>query len=142
MHASPPDARTPFRRGLAVAEGPGVLIVESDPDFQWSLARALTQSGCRVMGTSSADGALEVIAAWRMDVIVVAEDLPGMNGLELVRSARGVRPATPIILLSNEGPGLDDVASRTGASHVLRKPVRVEDVRALVIESHSARDPR
>jgi len=35
-----------------------VLLVESDPDLQWSLARMLTIDGNRVMGTSAGEGAL------------------------------------------------------------------------------------
>ena len=44
-----------------------VLLVESDPDLQWSLARMLTVDGNRVFGTSSVDGALTVTEPWDAD---------------------------------------------------------------------------
>lgn len=117
----------------------GVLIVESDPDLQWQLARMLTQSSCVVVGTSSSDGALAVLSSWRADVLVVAEDLPGMNGLELVRHVRSRNPGVPILLLANDGPGVDDVVRTTGATEVLQKPVKLEDVRGLVLGVELAR---
>lgn len=111
----------------------GVLIVESDPDLQWQLARMLTQAGCVVVGTSSSDGALAVLSSWTADVMVVAEDLPGMNGFELVRHVRSSNAGVPILLLANEGLGVEDVLRTTGASRVMLKPVKLEEVRGLVI---------
>ncbi len=113
--------------------GRGVLVVENDPDLQWTLARTLTVVGCRVVGTSSSDGALAVLSSWPADAVIVAEDLPGMNGLELVRHIRSKNPLLPIVLLANDGPGVDDVARATGATRVLVKPVKIDEVRALVL---------
>lgn len=128
------DVRPPILRGgVTPAIGRGVLIVESDPDLQWSLARSLTITGCRVVGTSSSDGALAALSAWPADVGVVAEDLPGMNGLELVRHIRSQRPTMPILLLANDGPGVDEVARATGATRVLVKPVKVEEIRTVLL---------
>lgn len=134
MSDSTLDPRPPTLRGAASpALGRGVLIVESDPDLQWSLARSLTITGCRVIGTSSSDGALAALSAWPADVAVVAEDLPGMNGLELVRHVRSIRASMPILLLANDGPGVDEVARATGATQVLVKPVKVEEIRSVVL---------
>lgn len=128
-----PEKITTPSRAVPAGPGVGVLVVESDPDLQWSLARALTQAGCRVVGTSSSDGALAVLDSWDADVAVVAEDLPGMSGLELVRAVRGKSARMPILLLANDGPGVEDVAARTGASRVVKKPVRGDEVRSLVL---------
>lgn len=123
--AKPTERRTPGPRG--------VLVVENDPDLQWALSRALTQVGCRVVGTSSSDGALATLSTWPADVAVIGEDLPGMSGLELVRTVRAANPSLPIILLANDGPGVDDVARTTGASRVLVKPVRIDEICSLVL---------
>ena len=59
----------------------GVLLVESDPDLQWSLARMLTVEGNRVVGTSTGEGALTVIEQWDADLALVASNLPGTSGV-------------------------------------------------------------
>lgn len=129
-----PETKPSDRRAASSPTlGRGVLLVENDPDLQWTLSRAFTVVGCRVVGTSSSDGALATLSTWPADVAVIAEDLPGMSGLELVRQIRAENPALPIVLLANDGPGVDDVAKATGATRVLVKPVRIDEVRALVL---------
>jgi DNA-binding response OmpR family regulator len=136
MGADLPESSTTSRGNLGVsgnAVSRGVLIVESDPDLQWQLARMLTQASCVVVGTSSSDGALAVLSSWSADVIVVAEDLPGMNGLELVRHIRSMKADVPILLLANDGPGVDEVVKATGATKVMVKPVKLDELRQLVV---------
>lgn len=111
----------------------GVLVVESDPDLQWSLARMLTMLGNRVVGTSSSDGALALLAEWPVDLVLVAEDLPGMDGLELAHHVRETVPKVPVILLANDGPGVRDAAAAAGVAAYLVKPFRLEQVRDVVL---------
>ena len=58
-----------------------VILVESDPDLQWNLARMLTVNGNRVVGTSSGEGALAVIEQWNADLALVASNLPTISGV-------------------------------------------------------------
>ena len=69
-----------------------VLLVEADPDLQWSLARMLTVDGNRVVGTSSGEGALTVIEQWDAELALVASKLPGMSGIEVARQLREWNP--------------------------------------------------
>ncbi len=102
----------------------GVLIIEADPDLQWRLARALTIEGHRVVGTSSGEGALALLAEWNVDLAVVDEDLPGMDGLEVVRRICARQPGVPVVLVSGEdGPDVQVAARLAGAVRCLRKPV-------------------
>lgn len=111
----------------------GVLVVENDPDLQWGLARMLTVLGHRVVGTSSSDGALALLAEWPVDLVLLAEDLPGMDGLELARHVRERAPGVPVILLANDGPGVGDAANAAGVSAYLVKPFQLETLRELVL---------
>ncbi|MEO0322119.1 MAG: response regulator [Myxococcota bacterium] len=102
-----------------------VLVVESDPDHQWRLARSLTTMGNRVVGTSSGDGALALVAEWSVDLAIVAEDLPGMDGLELIRRLRARSPQLAVVLLV----GPDVPAPRTEGVTVCAKPLSAEALR-------------
>ena len=110
----------------------GVLLVESDPDLQWSLARMLTVDGNRVVGTSSGDGALTVIEQWDADLALVASNLPGTSGVEVARQLREWNPDLLVILMGEE---TTEPVTRERSSYVtayLPKPFPFEALRALI----------
>lgn len=106
-----------------------VLLVESDPDLQWRLARMLTVDGNRVVGTSSGDGALAVVGEWRADLALVASHLPGMAGLEVARRLRALNPDLVVILM---GEPAGDPAPKAHVSATLAKPFPFDALRALI----------
>jgi two-component system response regulator GlrR len=104
-----------------------VLVVEADPDLQWALARMLTVDGNRVVGTSSGDGALALLAEWKMDLVLVDEDLPGRSGLQLARDIRASYPGVPVILMTaTPTDDMQSAARLAGAVAALRKPFKIE----------------
>jgi two-component system phosphate regulon response regulator PhoB len=109
-----------------------VLLVESDPDLQWSLARMLTVDGNRVVGTSSGEGALTVIEQWDADLALVASRLPGASGVEVARRLRERNPDLLVILMSDETPEPIVRERSTDVSAYLTKPFRFESLRALI----------
>ena len=117
----------------------GVLVVEADPDLQWRLARALTVEGNRVVGTSSGDGALALVAEWPVDLVLVAEELPRMEGIEVIRHLHERCPDVVSILIADENtPELRAAARLAGASTCVRKP---RDLHQLVSVIGSLRMP-
>ncbi|MEM6960263.1 MAG: response regulator [Myxococcota bacterium] len=107
----------------------GVLIVESDPNMQWKLARILTVNGNRVVGTSTGSGALALISEWPVDLVLVDEDLPGMNGFELARHIRQRHPEIPVVLMTDPQNTEMHVAARlAGAVACIAKPFRPENL--------------
>ncbi|MGB5284460.1 MAG: response regulator [Polyangiales bacterium] len=109
-----------------------VLLVESDPDLQWSLARMLTVDGNRVVGTSSGDGALTVIAQWDAELALVASSLPGESGIEVARRLRAQNPDLLVILMEEDAAEPVPTARSTDVSAYLAKPFRFEALRALI----------
>lgn len=120
----------------SLAESPprhrSVLVVESDPDLQWNLARMLTVDGNRVVGTSSGDGALAVTEQWVADLALVSSTLPGMSGVEVARQLRAKNPDLLVILMDDAVPvdGAEEPSSAVTAR--LPKPFRFEALRALL----------
>jgi DNA-binding response OmpR family regulator len=109
-----------------------VLLVESDPDLQWNLARMLTVDGNRVVGTSSAGGALAVIEQWHPDLALVASKLLGSSGLEVARRLRERKPDLMVILMGEEKPHPVVRGPSAGVTAYLAKPFRFEALRALL----------
>ncbi len=109
-----------------------VLLVESDPDLQWRLARMLTVDGNRVVGTSSGDGALTVIEQWDAELALVASSLPGASGIEVARRLRERNPDLLVILMEEEAADPVPTERSTDVSAYLVKPFRFEALRALI----------
>ncbi|MBX3275457.1 MAG: response regulator [Sandaracinaceae bacterium] len=130
----PEEQRKLARARRAVATIPpvrvrGVLVVEDDPDLQWRLARMLTVRGNRVVGTSSAEGAIELLRQWPVDLVLVDDSLPGMSGVELAKVVAAEHPETAVVLMSSEDDegGRSALAARlAGAVATIAKPFRPE----------------
>lgn len=114
------------KAAAAVADrAAGILVIENDPDLQWALARMLTIRGNRVVGTSSGEGALALIEQWPVGLVLVDEELPGMDGIEVARRLGESHPHIPVVLLGNEEKLDASVAERlTGVVATLSKPFR------------------
>jgi CheY-like chemotaxis protein len=109
-----------------------VLLVESDPDLQWGLARMLTVNGNRVVGTSSGEGALAVVEQWRPDVALVSSCLPRMTGVEIARRLRAGNPDLLVILMEDPSPEQDTRDPSPAVSARLPRPFRFEALRAIL----------
>lgn len=62
-----------------------ILIVDDEPSVQMALQAALEQSGCRVEAVKTGEEALERYRKGTFDLVFVDKNLPGMDGVELIR---------------------------------------------------------
>lgn len=123
------------RRAIA-AVGPrscAVLVIEPEPELQWKLAHQLTVLGHRVVGTSSAEGARALLRHWPVDLVLVAEAVPGTTGVELAKELRASHPKAPVVLMTrSESPLLRAEAMLHGVWELLVKPFRLEVIAELI----------
>ena len=102
---------------------PHILLVEDYEPVRQSVKETLELEGWRV--ETCADGfvaSLLIQSTARYDLIILDNELPSMNGLELARRVRGLdrRRNTPIIMLSASECARD--ARQAGVNEYLRKP--------------------
>lgn len=83
--------------------GARVLMVEDQGMFRRFLVAWLADQPRYTLAgeAGSAEEALALVATARPDVLVVDFQLPGMDGLELVRAARQLRPEIRALVLSS-----------------------------------------
>jgi CheY-like chemotaxis protein len=110
-----------------------ILVVETDPDLQWRLARQLTVRGHRVVGTGSPEGALALLEAWPVDLVLIDADLRSDTGVTAVDLARDIRERHPdirVALMTGEPPREEQrlAARLAGAMACLVKPFRAEAI--------------
>lgn len=106
---------------------PTALIVDDDPIARGLMADALGQSGFEVRAVADAGGAFQTLAGGGApQLLVVDYVLPGMNGLDLVRTMREDPRAadSAIVLVTGVQDRATGVAAlRLGADDFLLKPL-------------------
>ena len=105
------------------------LIVEDEGLMVLVLRRALTASGCQVVGSvSSGVEAVEQARALTPDVILMDINLPEMNGIEATRRILSERPVPIVMLTAYSEQSLVEEAIEAGACAYLVKPILSEQV--------------
>ncbi len=101
---------------------PRVLVVEDDDAIAEPLVRALGREGYEVEHVPSGEAALALFDdPW--DLLVLDVGLPGIDGIEVCRRARELRPRPAILMLTARSSELDEVLGLdAGADDYVTKP--------------------
>ena len=100
-----------------------ILLIEDDPDISGAVRDGLEDQGYYVQVVRDGPRALRVAQQQSHALILLDLMLPGMNGLEIVRTLRQERVTTPILMLTARGDVDDRVAGlEAGADDYLPKP--------------------
>ncbi|HEX5832092.1 MAG TPA: sigma-54 dependent transcriptional regulator, partial [Gemmatimonadaceae bacterium] len=136
-------SHTPPAPGTGERAEPLVLLVVDDDPLQRRLLQAtLERPGrVRVEAAGSAEEALARLERGRVDAILTDLAMPGMDGVELVRHARRLDPALPIVVATAHASLERAVEGiRAGATDFLAKPVNADAGLAL-LDRHAAERP-
>lgn len=109
-----------------------ILIVEDYDVLRNAMVRSLTRAGHRVLGVGMAEDVDEVPMGCLPDLYIIDLNLPGEDGLRLVRRIRSSAPHTKIVLVTARTSVVDKVAGyAAGADIYLPKPVAPEELEAI-----------
>jgi two-component system response regulator TctD len=110
-----------------------VLVCDDAEPVRHTLTRALRASaGHTVDEAATAEEALAILRATRVDVVVMDHDLPGMSGLDAVRSLRARGGATPVLLLTGDAGVRDLIRDDDAVAHLVKGEVSMAEVVAVV----------
>lgn len=108
------------------------LVVEDDPTIRMVLRTNLENDGCRVMEAETGEAALVQLQDEMPDIVLVDLRLPGIHGLDLVRSLRA-RSEVPIIIVTANTDSHDVVAGlEAGADDYVTKPFVTKELMARI----------
>src|SRR5467141_2869246 len=116
---------------LPQGNGETVMIVDDQRSLVALAEETLAALGYEPVVFDSSVAALQAFRAdpQRFDLVLTDETMPDMNGVELVREVRRVRPELAIVLMSGySGAQLTARARAAGAAEVLRKPLVRRDI--------------
>jgi two-component system NtrC family response regulator/two-component system response regulator HydG len=115
--------------------GAVIFVVDDDDGSRTAMAKALARVGHDVRPYASAEDALKALEGGdEIDVVVSDVRMPSMDGYELLRHVRSLRPELPFLLVTAFGDVKDAVSAITeeGADDYLTKPVEMKELRQRV----------
>jgi two-component system, OmpR family, copper resistance phosphate regulon response regulator CusR len=108
-----------------------ILVVEDEKDLNRILVKRLKLEGYVVDGCTSGTQALEYLSSAAFDAVVLDWMLPGLSGLEVVRSIRSRNPQIAVLMLTAKDQVSDKVTGLdAGADDYLVKPFATEELLA------------
>jgi len=109
-----------------------ILVVDDDRDACELIALVLGQAGYVVDVAGDGFQALAIAASRRPDLLLTDLQMPGMDGIELIRRVHAIDPALrdlPAVLTTgNESGSLCTLAPAYGAVACLCKPINLDDL--------------
>ncbi len=123
------------------ADGPTLLIVDDNDAEREQTSRIFRSEGYDLVGAGSGAEALRAIESRDVAVLLTDLKMPGMDGQELLRQAKELRPELQAIVVTGYGSveGAVD-AMQAGAGDFLQKPLDIQTTRARVrkaVEKHA-----
>ncbi len=106
-----------------------ILVADDDAVIREGLRRILTTEGYEVETVSNGRAALERLGEQMFKLLVTDLKMPGMSGLEVLKSLRTFQPELPVVLITGYA-AIDNAveAMKNGATDYLSKPFANEEL--------------
>lgn len=110
-----------------------ILIIEDEQQLCCSIAEGLRMNGYETDTCFDGDEGLELVMTENYDLILLDLNLPGTDGLEILRQFREHNTNTPVLILSARDQIEDKVTGLDlGANDYLTKPFHFQELEARI----------
>lgn len=116
------------------------LVVDDYEDIRDVFCRLIERAGHHADTASDGREAVEVLQRESFDVMLLDLGMPRMDGAEVVRWIRAhpdVAPTMRVVIISAWAGENQEVLQRLGVDSVLQKPLRMNEMNALIAEAES-----
>jgi DNA-binding NtrC family response regulator len=105
-----------------------VIVVDDDTMLLDVLKRGLLREGYHCEAATNATLAFELIKKTPFDIMLADIDLPDMNGLELTKKVKELKPQMVVIIMTGFTEDFSyDEAIEAGASDFIKKPFTLKE---------------
>ncbi|MBW2427373.1 MAG: response regulator [Deltaproteobacteria bacterium] len=114
-----------------------LLIVDDEEQFVEALSERLSMRDYDVTTALTGEDAINKITSYNFDVVILDVRLPGVDGTEVLRTIKNLKPLTEVIMLT--GHGTVEMAiqgMKLGAFDFLMKPCETEDLTVKIDKAH------
>ena len=126
VHApKPPEEKTGAPFGML--EPDTILLVDNKPQASAHLSRFLSERGYQVHVAKDGPSVLELVGRVRPQLVVMDMELPGLKGLEVLRTLRAKKYTGGFVMMTaKQDDTLLKAAFDLGSADILGKPVDPE----------------
>jgi CheY-like chemotaxis protein len=123
-NAGPAPARSPDEAPTRPSPAAGrVLVVDDDAEIRASVADLLRDAGYLVQEAADGAAAIRAVVTTAPDLVLLDIEMPGLSGVEALRTIRAVAPAARVVMLTgNSDSELARSALAFGAFDYIPKP--------------------
>jgi DNA-binding response OmpR family regulator len=108
-----------------------ILLVDDDESIQLLYQEEFTEEGYQVVSALNGDEALEIFSKESPDLIILDIQMPGLNGIEVLRQIKMLKADTLVILSSAYHEYKQDLGSWASDDYVV-KSSDMTDLKAAV----------
>lgn len=109
-----------------------VLVVDDERNVRRTVRQALGQLDVEVIEAVTGEEALEVLQKERVSLVLLDFEMPGISGLEVLRTIRKNRNNVKVIMMTGQGTIEDAVeAMKLDALDFVQKPFTAEELRSI-----------
>lgn len=112
-----------------------ILVVDDDQDVRSMLVDSLEGFGYRVVAAEDGYAGLAALRRSEPDLMLLDFAMPGLNGAEVAREARALRPELPIVFVSGYSTTAAIEQVMGAEAMMLRKPFSLEQLEKAVAEA-------
>lgn len=113
-----------------------VLVADDEASVRDLLTRVLGNAGHEVVAVESGEAALLRLARERFDILLVDKNLPGMDGLDVMRLVRDHHPHLRAIMITAfPTPASEQLARSLGVHSYMTKPFGIVTIVSAVDEA-------
>jgi two-component system response regulator HydG len=116
-----------------VSARPTVLLVDDDDGVRFTLAEILAELDVDVIEARDGLAAISILGQRDVDLVISDLKMPGIDGMELLRRAKALRPELKLVMITAHGSETAAVeAMKLGAFDYFPKPFEVDQVAHVV----------
>ena len=108
--------------------GKSILVVDDEAAVTFALEGFFRQKGYEVLKAFYGDQALEQIQQKRPAAVILDLQMPGMNGMEVLKKIRSDYPETKVLVMTGFPEQYQEELDRLKADKVWTKPVSLMDL--------------
>ena len=110
-----------------------ILLVDDEIEFASALAERLQLRNYEVRTAHKALEALAIIHDFLPDVVVLDLKIPGMDGIETLKTIKKIDPTIEVIMLTGHGDRWSvEAGMKSGAFEYIMKPVEIGELTAKI----------
>ena len=112
---------------------PRLLLVDDEIPFTANLLKLLSRRGYDVSAVYDGDSALRIIQEQEVDVVILDQNMPGKDGITVLRELKMKKPHLEVVILTGYG-SIDTALSgfELGAYDYTTKPIQLGDLEAKI----------